>query len=59
MFDFLQKFVPSFLNGESKFAAWVVDLLWVDCPYCFGMRFAFLSSSLTFALTASGFYFLT
>lgn len=56
----LYPLLPSWLLPSSKFANWISDLLFIDCPYCLGMRFGFLGlilgGLLGVGLTAVGFW---
>jgi hypothetical protein len=39
-----------------KFKEWVVDTMWIDCPFCFGMRFFFLGLVVGAFVASSVFY---
>lgn len=45
-FEWGTDLLPSWMRDDSKFASWIVNLLWVDCAYCLGMRFAFVGTLL-------------
>lgn len=35
---------PRFLQGDEPLAKWVMDRIWIDCPWCLFMRGVFLGA---------------